>query len=280
MSKIKNNKIIEIMQIILGTAITAYSTSLVLLPNKLSTGGFSGIGTVIHYLFDIKIGTAVFLLNMPIFIIAYFKAGKKFFFHSILGTIFLSIFLNLFGNFKPLTGDRFLACIYGGVISGIGSAITLRANGSTGGSELLARIIKAYKQDLSVSNIIAILDFLIITLNVIVFKKIEIGLYSAIAIFISGKMLDIFFEGINFAKMLLIISPKYQEISERINNEIERGATGIKATGMYKKEERTILLCVASRQEIGKIRLIINDIDEKAFIIITDAREVFGEGFK
>ena len=280
MSKIKNNKIIEIMQIILGTAITAYSTSLVLLPNKLSTGGFSGIGTVIHYLFDIKIGTAVFLLNMPIFIIAYFKAGKKFFFHSILGTIFLSIFLNLFGNFKPLTGDRFLACIYGGVISGIGSAITLRANGSTGGSELLARIIKAYKQDLSVSNIIAILDFLIITLNVIVFRKIEIGLYSAIAIFISGKMLDIFFEGINFAKMLLIISPKYQEISERINNEIERGATGIKATGMYKKEERTILLCVASRQEIGKIRLIINDIDEKAFIIITDAREVFGEGFK
>lgn len=280
MSKIKNNKIIEIMQIILGTAITAYSTSLVLLPNKLSTGGFSGIGTVIHYLFGIKIGTAVFLLNMPIFIIAYFKAGKKFFFHSILGTIFLSIFLNLFGNFKPLTGDRFLACIYGGVISGIGSAITLRANGSTGGSELLARIIKAYKQDLSVSNIIAILDFLIITLNVIVFKKIEIGLYSAIAIFISGKMLDIFFEGINFAKMLLIISPKYKEISERINNEIERGATGIKATGMYKKEERTILLCVASRQEIGKIRLIINDIDEKAFIIITDAREVFGEGFK
>lgn len=276
----KNIKITEIIQIAFGTAITAFSTSLVLLPNKISIGGFSGIGTVIHYLFGTKIGTAVFLLNVPLFIFAYFKVGKKFFLHSILGTILLTIFLNLFSNFRGLTGDRFLSCIYGGVISGIGGAITLRANGTTGGSELLARIIKSYKQSLSISNIIVVLDILIVALNVVVFKRIDIGLYSAIAIFISGKMLDVFFEGINFAKMIFIITPKYKEISEIINTEIERGSTGIKAIGMYKQEERNILLCVASRQEIGRIRLIINEIDKNAFIIITDVREVFGEGFK
>lgn len=273
-------RIIEKMQIILGTSITAFSTSMVLLPNKISTGGFSGIGTAIYYYFHFPIGTVVLFLNIPIFIITYIKIDKKVFFNSILGTLLLSTFLNIFQHLEPLTEDRFLACIYGGIISGIGSAITLKANASTGGSELLARIIKEYKNDLSISNIVAILDIIIITLNVIVFKKIEIGLYSAIAIFISGKMIDVFLEGINFAKMILIISPKYQEISDKINSKIERGSTAIKAIGMYKNEERNILLCVASRQEIGKIRLIINETDENAFIIITDVREVIGEGFK
>ena len=273
-------RIIEKMQIILGTSITAFSTSMVLLPNKISTGGFSGIGTAIYYYFHFPIGTVVFFLNIPIFIITYIKIDKKVFFNSILGTLLLSTFLNIFQHLKPLTEDRFLACIYGGIISGIGSAITLKANASTGGSELLARIIKEYKNDLSISNIVAILDIIIITLNVIVFKKIEIGLYSAIAIFISGKMIDVFLEGINFAKMILIISPKYLEISDKINSKVDRGSTAIKAIGMYKNEERNILLCVASRQEIGKIRLIINETDENAFIIITDVREVIGEGFK
>ena len=273
-------RLIEFSKMLMGTAIMAFSTSLILLPSKISTGGFSGIGTAIHYFFNIKIGTAVLLLNIPLFIITYKKLGKKIFLNSVLGTILLTFFLNLFENLKPITEDRFLACVYGGIISGIGSALTLKANGSTGGSELLARILKLYKHNLSISNLIVIFDIFVITLNVIVFMRIDIGLYSAIAIFISGKMIDIFFEGINFAKMILIISPKYQEISDKINIEIERGSTNIKAIGMYKKEERNILLCVASRQEITEILRVVRALDEKAFIIITNAREVFGEGFK
>lgn len=130
------------------------------------------------------------------------------------------------------------------------------------------------------SNMIVIFDIIIVLANVIFFREIEIGLYSAITIFLSGKMLDIFFEGINFAKMLLIISSRYVEISDRINTDVRRGTTRIYATGMYKKESRNILLCVASRQEIREIRKIIDEIDPNAFIIITNAREVFGEGFK
>ena len=273
-------KIKEMAELIVGTAIIAIATCLFLLPNKISTGGFSGLGTIFYYLFKIPIGTAVFALNIPIFIMAYIKIGRSFFYNAVIGTVLLSVFLNLFERLTVPTSDRFLACIYGGIISGIGTAITLKANGSTGGSELLANIISRYKKDLKISNIIVIIDIIIVFTNVIVFKDIEIGLYSAITIFLSGKMLDIFFEGINFAKMLLIISPIYEEISFEINSKIRRGTTAIKAVGMYKKQERTILLSVASRQEIREIRKLVNEIDPKAFIIITNAREVFGEGFK
>lgn len=272
--------IVEKAQLVLGTAIIAFATSLILLPNKLSTGGFSGIGTIIYYFLGIPIGTAVFLLNIPIFIISYIKKGKKFFINAVLGTVLLSAFLNLFENFNPITIDRFLACIYGGIISGTGTAIVLRVNGSTGGTDLVAHIVREYKKTITMSNLIMTFDSIIIFANVIFFKEIEIGLYSAITIFLSGKMMDIFFEGINFAKMLLIISRKHNEISNTINKEIRRGTTSIKAIGMYKKENRDILLCVASRQEIRQIREIIDKIDPKAFIIITNAREVFGEGFK
>lgn len=279
-SKDIKKKIIELIYLILGTAITAISTGLFMLPNKLSTGGFSGIGTIIHYLTGLPIGTAVLFLNIPLFAILLLKSGKEFFLKAVMGTFFLAIFLNIFQSLKPITEDKFLACIYGGVISGIGSAITLKANGTTGGTELLSYLIKEFNSKYRISTLIVTIDVIVVSLNVIFFKRIEIGLYSAIAIFLSGKMVDIFFEGIDFAKMILIISPKTEEISERIQNTIKRGTTSIYAKGMYKGEDKYMLMCIASRNEIRNIRQIVKDIDPKAFIIITNAREVFGEGFK
>ena len=125
------NIIVSIIQIIIGTAIMAIATSLFLLPNQLSSGGFSGIATITYYLFNIPLGTTVLILNIPLFILSFIKNGKHFFINAIFGTIMLSLFLNLFQNLKPLTTDRFLACIYGGIISGIGSAIILKARAST-----------------------------------------------------------------------------------------------------------------------------------------------------
>lgn len=165
-------------------------------------------------------------------------------------------------------------------MAGIGTAVVLKADASTGGSDLLANIIKAFKPSIRTGSVIVILDAIIITFNVLFFKHIEVGLYSAITIYLMGKMLDIFFEGIDFAKMLLIISPKYEEISIAINTEIKRGTTALYGKGMYKQEKKEILLCVASRGEVVQIRKIIKKIDSNAFIIIANAREVFGEGFK
>lgn len=156
----------------------------------------------------------------------------------------------------------------------------LKANGSTGGTELLSNIVRAYKPVVKTGTLIVIFDTIIVIANTIFFRDIEVALYSALAIYIMGKILDIFFEGIDFAKMLLIISPKWEEISERINKELRRGTTSLYGKGMYKKQEKNILLCVMSRTEIREARRIVEEVDKSAFMIITNAREVFGEGFK
>lgn len=270
----------QFIQIVIGTALIAGSTSLFLLPNQLSSGGFSGIATIVYYLLEIPLGTTILVLNIPLFVMSLIKNGKHFFINAIAGTAGLSIFLNIFEKLKPITTDRFLACIYGGIIAGIGTAIILKANASTGGTDLLTQIIKAYKPNIRISNLLVILDTIIVITNVIFFKELEIGLYSAITIYIMGKMLDIFFEGIDFAKMVYIISPKNEEISKKIGEKIKRGSTSLYGKGMYKKKDREVLFCVASRNEVREIRKIVNEIDKDAFIVITNVREVFGEGFK
>ena len=235
----------------------AIAVDFLLLPNQLSVGGFSGVGTITHYLFKIPLGTTVFILNIPLFFLALIRNGKKFFLDSLVGTISLSFFLNLFEDISFINHSNFLACIYGGILSGIGTSIVLNANASTGGSDLLAQIVKTYKPDIKTGNIIILIDIIVVAISTIVFAEIEIGLYSAIAIYIMGKVLDLFFEGIDFAKMIIVISPCYQKISDEINKKIRRGTTAIYGKGMYKEEEKKLLLCVASRGEVREIRKII-----------------------
>lgn len=220
--------IIEAIQIIIGTAIIAFGTSLFLLPNQLSAGGFSGLATITYYLFGIPLGTTVLILNVPLFIISLVKSGKKFFLNAITGTVLLSVFLNIFEKLKPLTTDRFLACIYGGIIIGIGTAIILKASSSTGGTDLLTQIIRSFKPNVRISSLITFLDIIIVALNVVFFKELEIGLYSAITIYIMGKMLDIFFEGINFGRIIYIVSSKYEDIAKEIGDKVRRGSTSLK----------------------------------------------------
>ena len=271
---------LDLLKMTIGTLIMAIGIEQFLLPNQLSTGGFSGIGTVIYYTTGISVGTIMLLLNIPLFIIAYFKVGKKFFINAVIGTFLLSYFLNIFQKIESITDDRILACLYGSVIVGIGTAIVLKANGSTGGTELLANVIRRYKPEMKTGTLMIIFDTLIVIANTIFFREIEVALYSALAIYIMGKILDIFFEGIDFAKMLLIISPKWEQISDAINKELRRGSTALYGKGMYKKQDKNILLCVMSRTEIREARIIIETIDPSAFIVITNAREVYGEGFK
>lgn len=266
--------------LIIGCALMGFSTGQFLLPNQLSTGGFSGISTILYYLLNIDMGVATIMLNLPLFLIAYIKIGKGFLFRAIAGTLLLSLFLSIFEKLGSLTTDRFLACIYGGIFAGLGTAFVLRAEASTGGSDLLMNIVRKYKPTVRSSTVIVTIDAVIVALNVIFFKTIEIGLYSAIAIYIMGKIIDIFFEGINFSKMMFIVSDKYNEISDVIGKEVGRGVTALYGKGMYTGSEKTILLCVTSRREVARIRHMIETIDPNVFLIISNAREVFGKGFK
>lgn len=271
---------LEVLETIIGSLIMAISVSLFLLPNELSSGGFSGLATILYYLFNLPMGTTILILNVPLFILATFKIGKGFFVKSMIGTISLSFFIDVLNNIEPLTNDKILASLYGGVLTGIGTALILRARSSTGGSDLISVIIKAYNPMYRTGFIITIIDFVIVFLNIIFLRNIEIGLYSAITIFLMGKVIDILFEGIYFTKLLFIVSNKASEISEAIGKEIKRGVTGIYGKGMHTNEEKLVLMCAIGRNDLSEIKNVIKKIDSKAFIIITNSREVLGIGFK
>ena len=270
----------EYLFISLGCIVMAMGVSLFLLPNELSTGGFSGIATILYYLCGFPLGSTMLILNIPLLLIAYFKIGKQLFFRSIYGTVIFSVLVDILDKVETLTHDKFLGCIYGGILMGIGTAIVLKYKASTGGSDLLSYVIRAYKPQYRSSNLILVTDAIIITLNVFFFRTVEVGLYSAIAIFLMGKMIDLIFEGINFTKVVLIISPMYKEIAEKIGNEVNRGSTGLYSRGMYTNEEKMTLLCVGSRTESYVIESIAKNVDRTSFIIILNAREVLGKGFK
>lgn len=274
------NILIEIIETIVGAFIMAVATSLFLLPNQLSSGGFAGIATILYYFLKIPMGISILAFNIPLFLFAGYKLGKSFFIKSIIGTITFSLSIDILDKLTPLTQDRFLACIYGGIIIGLGTAIILKANSSTGGSDLISLLVKKYNSDIRTSNVIIIVDTIIVGLNVLFFREIEIGLYSAIAIYLMGKMIDIIFEGIYFTKLVIIISNKSQEISEEIGDKVGKGTTGLFGKGMYTNEHKTILMCAASRGDVARVKQIAKKIDPKSFIIIANAREVVGLGFK
>ena len=276
----KDNIIIQILETILGSAIMALGVAALLLPNQLSSGGFSGIATILYYFLDIPMGITILVLNLPLFVIATFRLGKAFLIKALIGTISLSVFIDMFEIVEPFTNDKFLACICGGIFSGVGTAIILYAQSSTGGSDLLSNIIRSFNKKFRTGNIIVFIDALIVIANVIVFRNIEVGLYSAITIFILGNMIDIIFEGVNFTKLLFIISNKNEEISLAIGLEVSRGTTGLYGKGMYTNSEKLILMCAATRNDVMRIKEITQNIDPDAFIIIANSREVFGEGFK
>ena len=272
--------IYEVIETLVGSFIMAAAVSLLLLPNELSSGGFSGIATILYYLFKFPVGTTIIILNIPLFILATFKIGKRFLFKAVVGTISLSIFIDMLDTLRPLTNDKILACVYGGILTGLGTALILRAHSSTGGSDLAGNLIKEFKPMARTGNLITIIDTVIVLLNVVFLKKVEIGLYSAITIYLMGKIIDIIFEGIYFTKLVFIISDRNMELTKIIEKEVKRGVTGLYGKGMYTEKDKLVLMCAIGRKELAELKSKIKEADPNAFLIITNSREVLGIGFK
>ena len=271
----------DIIFSIIGCIFISAGIVFFLLPLKISAGGFSGIATITYYLFNLKLGTVIWILNIPLLIIGFFRIGKYFFLKTMFATWFLSFCMDFFESLNIFLNieDILLSAIYGGVIIGIGTTCIFKANNSTGGTELLIQIILSYKDNIKVSKLLIIIDSIIVGLNLIVFKQIEIGLYSFIVIFLNSKIVDLFIEGVNFTKVVYIISDKTMEISNKILNELDRGATGIYGKGMYKNKDKLILMCVIKKRDLIRLKEIVRSIDNAAFMIISDAIDVYGLGF-
>ena len=257
----------NLIYIVLGCLLAAIGTGVFLLPAKLSCGGFSGIATVLYYLFDFKVGYTVMILNIPLFIYSIFKIGKEFTIKSIIATVIYSLFIDCFSIKNIFIEDKILVCVYGGILIGIGLALVLKGNASTGGTDLLAHIVLESHINTKISNIIMTIDIIVVLINLLVFRELEIGLYSFIVIWIIGKIID-------------IITENEIEISRKINDELKRGVTKIYAKGSFTEKNKMVLMCICKRYDVEKIKKIARKIDNNSFIIISDAREVYGLGFK
>lgn len=273
------NKVLKYVLAILGGAIVGLGTGWILLPLKLSTGGFSGIATLVHYLFNVPAGIVTLVLNIPLFLVAIKMLGIQYSFRTFASMLSLSLALTITERWNPLTSDLILASIFGGAIVGVGLALSLRGEATTGGTDLIAKLIQVKKPYLNLGEILLIIDGLIIAISSFTFESIEVALYSGIAVFVMTKIMDLILEGGGYAKAMFIITDKEEAISEYIINEVQRSATKIEAQGIYSKKDKNILLCVANKREIPKIKNKIKEIDSGCFIIITTVTEAIGTGF-
>lgn len=269
--------------IVLGAYLISLSINMFLLPHKMTTGGASGIATILYYLSNIPMGITILAINLPLFVIAIVKLRKKFVIKTIFSTVLLSVFLELFKYDQVIQTtqiDLLMSCIFGGIISGIGLSLTFKAGASSGGSDLLANIIYKLTKIQSLSKVLMGIEIVIISGVIICFKDINLGLYSIIALFISTKVIDVIFDGIYNTKVATIITKKGDQIVESILSELGRGATITNSIGAHSGEENTTITCVITRNQIASLKQIIRDNDNRAMMYITNANEAIGKGFK
>lgn len=273
----------DIILIVLGAYLVSLSINMFLLPHKMSTGGASGIATIIYYTSKVPMGITILLINLPLFIISIIKLGKEFTFKTISATVLLSIFLEVFQYDSVITKapiDLLMSCIFGGIITGLGLSLILKSGASSGGSDLLANIIYRCTKVQSLSQTLLIIETVIITAMIVVFKDLNIGLYSLISLYISSKVIDIVFEGIDRTKVATIITKKTDKVIESILNELKRGATITNTVGAHSGEENTTITCIITRSQIAKLKQIIRENDSRAIMYITSVNEAIGKGFK
>lgn len=279
-----------------GSMVTAISINAFLVPYKLAAGGVSGIATVIYYLTDgiLPVGTLMLLLNIPLFALGIRFIGKKFIFRTIYATILLSVLIDItqpiteefvkefFMGFKeqPYAQDILLYSIFGGFLMGAGLGLVFRSRATTGGTDLAARIVNHFAPAYTMGQILLFIDAGVILLAAVSFKSFQLALYSIAALYVSSKVIDALLEGVKFAKALFIISESPKEIASRILKELDRGVTSLKGKGMFTETDKEVLFCVIHRGQLPSIKKIVKEEDEKAFIVLADIREVFGEGFK
>ncbi|MEA3312879.1 MAG: YitT family protein [Caldisericota bacterium] len=273
--------LLSIAGITIGSAIFAAGFNIFILPNHIAPGGFIGIAVILHYYFPfLQIGTMIIIMNVPLLIIGLKRLGWNFLFGTIAGTLLSSVFIDLFAPYLPqLQTDAILAAIYGGFLMGAGIGIIFRSFGSTGGSDLLGQIIYDFT-GLPFGQAMMLIDVVIIILAGVVFRNINVSLYSIIAELVSNKTIDIVQSGLTFSKAVYIITQKPVKIKEVILNEIKRGVTEITAMGGYTGEIKKMLLIVVPHTQVSKIKKVVREADPESFVIVAELSEVIGSGFK
>jgi uncharacterized membrane-anchored protein YitT (DUF2179 family) len=269
--------------IIIGAFILALSFVLFITPYKIVPGGVYGISIVMHYLLGTPVGLVALCFDIPLTLLGIKFLGPRFGIKTVVGFSLTALFtdvLTYFWGFEPLVnGDALLSSIFGGVLAGLGLGLIFKAKATSGGSDIIAMIIAKYTR-LPLGILMIYVDSAIVLVGLAVFRDWKIPLYSWIVIYITGKVIDVVLEGVSYDKSLFIISDKHEEIRDKIINDLDRGGTYINGNGMYNNAEKRIIFTVVSRRELAILEEYIHGIDPKAFLTVTDATEILGEGFR
>lgn len=271
---------LSLLLLIGGCAITALGISVFLVPNRIAAGGVTGLATVIYHWTDWPVGLVSLVLNLPLFLVGFRLIGNGFGLRTLVATIFLSIFIDLFAGIGSITDDLLLAALAGGALTGVGLGFVFRQDATTGGTDLAARIIHNRVSFISIAQVLLAIDVLVVLTAAISFNSYELALYAAVTLVVTTKVIDTVTVGINFTKAAHIISAKSDEVARRLLHELDRGVTGLEGRGLYTGARKEVLICVLRARQVPRLKRIVRDIDPDAFVYLTDAREVFGEGFQ
>ncbi|MBQ8507329.1 MAG: YitT family protein [Clostridia bacterium] len=278
MKYFRNSELKNTLLILPGLFFAVLAFNVFLIPNNIAAGGFTGIGQLVNSATGFPVGTVSLVLNIPLFLVSMKNLGLRFGVRSFIATAAFSLLLDIV-PVSALVQDRWLAAVYGGLFAGLGFGLILRGNATTGGTDMLASLIHRLVPQVRISWGIFIVDGLVILASAFVYDMIS-AMYALIVVFLCNIVVDFVLEGPNASHSFFIISDKSDEIARRIMQELDRGVTGIDATGMYSGKEKRMLLCVVNRLETTRLRRIVFSTDPRAFLISNKSNETFGEGFK
>jgi len=264
-------------QIILGCVIGGLAYPLFLVPNSIAPGGLTGVATILNHLAGLPVGLTSLVMNIPLFILSYKSMGRRFAAASLFAMVLFSLVIDIF-KIEPLTQDILLGSVFGGALLGIGLGFIFRGNATTGGTDMLAKLIHEKFQVLSIASILLALDFVVVAAAG-VFIGAHHALYALICIFVSAKVIDAVLIGFESVKACYIITCAEDKITNRLMNELGRGVTHLMAKGAYTNTERPVILCVVQAREMVRVKEIVRQEDGTAFLFITGAHEALGEGF-
>lgn len=281
MSKAIQQKIKHIVMMTIGAILYAAAIGMFLDPNSLAPGGVTGISIILSRLIPIETGTLILLFNIPILILGTWKFGFRFIVSTIYCIMIISPMTNFFtAKFGALTEDPFLAGLAGGALLAVGMGTVFRAKATTGGIDIIVKIIRTKKPHLKTNNLFLLMDAVVVTCSALVFKDIDKALYAGMTVIVTSLVMDIVLYGKDEAKLIHIISDKSEEITKRLLDDLEIGVTYVRGEGAYSGKEKKVIMCVVKKQISPKVEDIIKEEDPMAFMIVSSAMEIYGEGYK
>ena len=273
--------LIDLLFYIAGGMIYSVAVLLFLTENEISPGGLTGIATILNYLFSLPIGTVVFILNIPLLAAGFIKFGGIFIAKTAVATAVMSLTLDISGLFMPkMKIDPILAALFGGLLMGLGISLFMLRGATTGGTDIIAKLINRKFPHLTVGRLMLAADAAVVGLSALVYRNVESALYAVIAIYASSRVMDLILYGADRGKIIYVITDNAKELSDSIMSLINRGVTLLDVTGAYTGTKRQMLMCTVRRHEVAAVCRLATNCDKNAFIIVGEAGEVLGEGFK